>query len=60
MWEVMPMIDFKEEINKFKPIRTVDEVEEAVRDEIMDIMDLLQHISNKQVSEPQPASEASE
>ena len=41
------MIDFKEEISKFKPIRTMDEVEEAVRDEIMDIMDLLQHISGK-------------
>ena len=41
------MIDFKEEISKYKPIRTVDEVEDAVRDEIMDIMDLLQYISNK-------------
>jgi len=41
------MIDFKEEINKYKPIRTVDEVEDAVRDEITDIMDLLQYISNK-------------
>jgi len=45
------MIDFKEEISKYKPIRTVDEVEDAVRDEIMDIMDLLQHISGK----PEPA-----
>ena len=54
------MIDFKEEISKFKPIRTIDEVEDAVKDEIMDIMDLLQHISNKQASEPQPAGEASE
>jgi len=41
------MIDFKEEISKYKPIRTADEVEDAVRDEIMDIMDLLQHISSK-------------
>ena len=41
------MIDFKEEISKYKPIKTVDEVEDAVRDEIMDIMDLLQYISNK-------------
>ena len=45
------MIDFKEEISKFKPIRTIDEVEDAVRDEILDIMDLLQHISSKQVSQ---------
>jgi len=44
------MIDFKEEISKYKPIRTVDDVEDAVRDEIMDIMDLLQHISGKPVS----------
>jgi len=51
------MIDFKEEINKYKPIRTVDEVEDAVRDEIMDIMDLLQYISNKpeKNEEPEPA-----
>ena len=41
------MIDFKEEISKYKPIKTVDEVEDAVRDEIMDIMDLLQYISSK-------------
>ena len=44
------MIDFKEEINKYKPIRTIDEVEDAVRDEITDIMDLLQYISNKPAS----------
>jgi len=44
------MIDFKEEINKYKPIRTVDDVEDAVRDEITDIMDLLQYISSKPVS----------
>ena len=51
------MIDFKEEINKYKPIRTVEDVEEAVRDEITDIMDLLQYISNKptQTSENEPA-----
>ena len=47
MWEVMQMIDFKEEISKYKPVRTIDEVEDGVRDEIMDIMDLLQYISNK-------------
>ncbi|MCL2361637.1 MAG: hypothetical protein FWC73_07485 [Defluviitaleaceae bacterium] len=40
------MIDFKEEINKYKPIRTMEDVEDAVRDEITDIMDLLQYISN--------------
>ena len=41
------MIDFKEEIGKYKPIRPVDEVEEAIKDEVMDIMDLLQYISGK-------------
>jgi len=56
------MIDFKEEINKYKPIRTVDEVEDAVRDEIMDIMDLLQYISNKpdKTGEPEPATRQDE
>jgi len=51
------MIDFKEEISKYKPIRTVDEVEEAERDEIMDIMDLLQYISNKDKSTKTPELE---
>ena len=41
------MIDFKEEISKYKLIRPVDEVEEAVKDEVLDIMDLLQYISGK-------------
>ena len=51
------MIDFKEEISKYKPIRTADEVEDAVRDEIMDIMDLLQHISDKPASSHRKKSE---
>lgn len=41
------MIDFKEEIGKYKPIRLVDDVETAVKDEVLDIMDLLQYISGK-------------
>ena len=41
------MIDFKEEINKYKPIRPIDDVEDAVRDEVIDIMDLLQYISGR-------------
>ena len=44
------MIDFKEEINKYKPIRPVDEVQEAIKDEILDIMDMLQYISGKAMS----------
>ena len=41
------MIDFKEEIGKYKPVKSVDEVESAVRDEILDIMDLMQYISGR-------------
>ena len=41
------MIDFKEEINKYKPVRTVDDVEAALQDEVLDIMDLLQYISGR-------------
>ena len=41
------MIDFKNEITKYKPVRTIDEVEEGIKDEILDIMDLLQYISGK-------------
>ena len=39
------MLNFKEELAKYKPILSVDEVEDATRDEIQDIMDLLQYIS---------------
>ena len=41
------MIDFKEEISKYKPVMTVEDVEDAVNGEISDIMDLLQYISGK-------------
>lgn len=44
------MIDFKEEINKYKPILSVDDVESAVGSEVKDMMDLLQYIS-KQLKE---------
>lgn len=40
------MFDFKSELAKYKPVRTVDELEDAVRDEITDIMDLLQYITS--------------
>jgi hypothetical protein len=45
------MFDFKAELAKYKPIRTSDELEEALRDEITDIMDLLQYISNANAKE---------
>jgi hypothetical protein len=47
LWRFSHMIDFKEEIGKYKPIRPVDDVEDAIKDEILDIMDLLQYISGK-------------
>ena len=45
------MIDFKHEITKYKPIKTVEEAEKDMRDEIVDMMDLLQYISGKSVGE---------
>ena len=42
------MIDFKEEIQKYKPVLETDEVESAVQsDETKDLMDLLQYIIRK-------------
>jgi len=45
------MFDFKTELAKYKPIRTADELEDALKDEITDIMDLLQYISNAPAKE---------
>ena len=51
------MIDFKEEISKYKPILNMDEVEASVKsDEVKDIMDLLQYITS-QIA-PTPAAQA--
>lgn len=44
------MIDFKEEINKYKPVLSVDDVESVINDEVRDMMDLLQYIT-RQISE---------
>jgi len=53
------MIDFKEEIKKYKPVRTVDDVQSAVKDEVLDIMDLLQYISGKTAGDaPAKATES--
>ncbi|MCL2698924.1 MAG: hypothetical protein FWE68_01280 [Defluviitaleaceae bacterium] len=42
------MIDFKTEIEKYKPALSVDEVEGAVySDEVKDVVELLQHITQK-------------
>ncbi|MCL2422107.1 MAG: hypothetical protein FWD03_09645 [Defluviitaleaceae bacterium] len=42
------MIDFKEEVSKYKPVLSVDDVASVVNDEIRDIMDLLQHVTKQQ------------
>lgn len=41
------MIDFKEEISKYRPVLNVDDVEDIVNDEIKDVMDLLQYITKQ-------------
>jgi len=45
------MFDFKAELAKYKTIRTAEEVEDAVHDDITDIMDLLQYISTPTAKE---------
>jgi len=42
------MINFDEEVSKYKPILTIDEVESSMQsDEIKDMMDLLQYITDQ-------------
>jgi len=41
------MIDFKEEMSKYKPVLSVDDVENVVNDEVRDMMDLLQYITKQ-------------
>ena len=42
------MIDFKEEINKYVPVLEMEEVGEAANnDELKDVMDLLQRITDQ-------------
>lgn len=42
------MLDFKEEIAKYKPVLGLDDVEQSIQsDEIRDIMDLLQYITRQ-------------
>jgi hypothetical protein len=45
------MIDFKTEIAKYTPLMTVDEVENAIPNEINDIMDLLQYVAGYKAPE---------
>jgi len=52
------MIDFKDEIRKYAPVLTVDDVEIAVNDEIRDVMDLLQHITRQMKNSEDTKQEA--
>ena len=49
------MIDFKEEIAKYAPVRTVDDAKSS--NEVLDIMDLLQYLSRKPSSETSPKNQ---
>ena len=41
------MLDFKTELKKYQPLMELEEVEETIHsEEIRDIIDLIQHISN--------------
>ena len=44
------MIDFKDEVSKYKPVLSVDDVASVVNDEVKDMMDLLQYVT-KQIKE---------
>lgn len=42
------MLDFREEITKYKPVLGLEDVEQSVQsDEIKDVMDLLQYITKQ-------------
>jgi len=50
---VKVMLDFKEELNKFKPILEVDRIEETIQsNEIKDVLDLLTQITKNIESKP--------
>lgn len=41
------MINFKEELQKFKPILEVDDIEDSIHsDELQDLLDILNHLSS--------------
>jgi len=42
------LLDFKEELKKYKPVMGMEDVEKSIKsDEVKDVMDLLQYISTK-------------
>ena len=45
------MIDFREEINKYMPVLEMEEVGEAAQnDELKDVMDLLQRVTDQMIT----------
>jgi len=45
------MLDFNEEINKYRPILNVSEIEDAINaDDVKDVMDLITHLIKQIVS----------
>lgn len=46
------MLDFKKELEKFKPINEIDDIEESIaNDELQDIMDLLKEVGKNNNSD---------
>ena len=42
------LLDFKEELKKYKPVMGMEDVEKSIKsDEVKDVMDLLQYLSTK-------------
>ena len=52
------MLDFKEEIFKYAPVLEMDEVGEAAQaDELKDVMDLLQRVTDQLISNSKERSD---
>ena len=45
------MIDFQEELKKFKPVLEVEDLEGAAANEIKDMLEILQHLAGQTTAE---------
>ena len=44
------MINFREELQKFKPVLEIDDIEDSIHsDELQDLLDILNHISSSKI-----------
>ena len=53
------MLDFKQEINKYKQVRTTEDVSGDITNDVQDILDLLKQVSSRPTvvkTAPKPAS----